>query len=109
MTLLNRYRADLLVVAGLLILPLLLFAEVTFGSQTMIPADNLVQWEPWQSEAMSLGVEAPHNSLISDLLIENYAWKRFFVESVKAGEIPLWQPYLFAGSPFLATGSSWSS
>src|SRR5690606_34544899 len=89
-----------------LILPLLLFAQVTLGSQTMVPADNLVQWQPWAGAAAELGVERPHNTLISDLLVENYAWKRFINQSLAAGEIPLWNPYIFAGAPFLATGQN---
>lgn len=102
----KQYRADLLVVAGFLILPLLLFAQVTLGDRTMIPADNLVQWQPWAGAAAELGVERPHNTLISDLLVENYAWKRFINQSLAAGEIPLWNPYIFAGAPFLATGQN---
>jgi O-antigen/teichoic acid export membrane protein len=98
------WKRDLLIAVGFLLLPLLLYAPVTLGSQTMIPADNLFQWQPWASAAAQFGIETPQNGLLTDLVIENYAWKRFFVGSIKAGEIPLWQPYLFGGSPFLATG-----
>lgn len=100
------YKFDLLIVAGLLLLPLLLFGEVSIGQRTMIPADNLVQWQPWTSAAAELGVGQPHNTLISDLLIENYAWKRFIQQAVTQREIPLWNPYIFAGAPFLATGQN---
>ena len=37
-------------------------------------------------------------------MIQNYAWKQFAVESIRNGEIPLWNPYIFAGQPFLANG-----
>ena len=37
------------IVAGLLALPLLFFAPVTLGGKTLIPADNLYQYEPWRS------------------------------------------------------------
>ena len=89
---------------GFLLLPLLLYAPVTLGNKTMIPADNLFQWQPWANAAEEMGAATPQNGLLTDMVIENYVWKRFFVESVKNREIPLWQPYLFAGSPFLATG-----
>ncbi|MEJ2748442.1 MAG: hypothetical protein P8183_11130, partial [Anaerolineae bacterium] len=98
------WKRDLLIVAGFLLLPLLLYAPVTLGSKTMIPADNLFQWQPWASAAAQFGIDTPQNDLLTDMVIENYAWKRFFVESIHNREIPLWQPYLFAGSPFLATG-----
>ncbi|MCA9961101.1 MAG: hypothetical protein KC443_18805, partial [Anaerolineales bacterium] len=97
-------RKDILMVAGFLFLPLLLLGSVTLGNQTMLPVDNLFQWQPWQSAAAELGVTQPQNGLLTDLLIENFAWKRFAVDSIKAGDVPLWNPYLFAGMPFLATG-----
>lgn len=104
MRLLRKYKTDFLIVAGLIILPLLLYGPVTLGGKTMLPADNLFQWEPWAAEAAAFGVEVPQNSLISDLIIQNYPWKRFILQSVQKGEIPLWNPYLFAGAPFLAAG-----
>ncbi len=101
---LSRYKGDLLIMAGFFILPFLLFGAVTLGSKTMLPVDNLFQWAPWQSAAAQFDAAVPHNSLLTDLLIENYAWKRFAVNSIRQGEIPLWNPALFAGAPFLATG-----
>jgi len=89
----------------LLILPLILFWPVTVGSRTLIPADNLYQWEPYRSFATEQGVELPpHNELISDLVLENLVWKTFIVESIQDREIPLWNPHLFGGIPFLAAG-----
>jgi hypothetical protein len=101
---LSSYKADLLIVAGFILLPLLLYGEVTLGGRTMLPADNLFQWAPWATAASQYGVEVPQNSLLSDLILENYAWKRFVLNSVRHGELPLWNPHLFAGLPFLATG-----
>jgi O-antigen/teichoic acid export membrane protein len=101
----RKYAADLLVVAGLLLLPLLFFAPVTLGSRTQLPADNLYQYEPWLSASEAAGApEIPHNALLSDLVLQNYQWKSFIRESIRARTIPLWQPNQFAGSPFLATG-----
>ncbi len=101
---LGRFKLDFMIVAGFLILPLLLFGSVTLGGQTMLPVDNLFQWAPWSAAAEEMGTAVPQNALLTDLIIENYAWKRFFVNSLFAGEIPLWNPYLFGGAPFLATG-----
>ncbi len=106
MSRLSRYKSDLFIVAGFMILPLLLFADVTLGGATMVPFDNLFQWQPWAGAAAELGVGRPHNTLISDLILENYVWRQFIRESLALGEIPLWSPYLFGGSPFLATGQS---
>jgi len=97
-------RRDLLATLIFFILPLLLFGPVTLGSRTLLPLDNLFVGEPWASFADELDVSRPHNALLSDLILENYVWKRFIVQSIQARSIPLWDPYLFAGHPFLANG-----
>lgn len=95
---------ELLIALGLLILPLLFFWPVIFGGKTLIPFDNLYAFEPWKSYATQLGVGVPHNLLLSDLLLENYAWKEFILEALRSRQVPFWNPYLFAGVPFLAAG-----
>ncbi|MBN1641130.1 MAG: oligosaccharide flippase family protein [Anaerolineae bacterium] len=102
-----RYRHDAIAALALLALPLALFWQTTIGDRTLLPADNLYQWEPWSSFREQVGVGVPHNELLSDLLIENYAWKRFVLASFRqpgglTNRLPLWNPYLWAGAPFLA-------
>ena len=101
---LRRYWLDFLIVAGFIFLPLLLYGDVTLGSETMLPVDNLYQWAPWSTAVSQFHAETPQNSLLSDLIIQNYAWKRFVRASLQQGDIPLWNPYIFAGAPFLAAG-----
>jgi O-antigen/teichoic acid export membrane protein len=96
--------STLIVVVGLFSLTVLFFWPVIFGGKTLLPADNLFTFEPWRSFADEFGISVPHNDLLSDLILENYIWKRFIVQSIKARQIPLWNPYIFAGLPFLAAG-----
>src|SRR4029450_1704194 len=93
-----------LCVAFLLALPITLFLSVTFGDKTLLPVDALFNWEPFRSIAASFGMGRPQNHLLADLILENYPWKRFIIESIQQRELPLWNPYLFAGIPFLAAG-----
>lgn len=95
---------DFLVVVALLALPFLLFWPVTVGSRTLIPFDNLYTFQPWEAYADQVGVGVPQNELLSDLLLENYAWKSFILQALRERQIPLWNPYVFAGVPFLAAG-----
>ncbi len=104
-----RCRRDLLVILVLLALPLGMFWQTTVGGRTLIPADNLYQWLPWAAYAQEEGVGIPHNGLLSDLLVENYVWKRFILRSFDqpgglTNRLPLWNPYLWAGAPFWADG-----
>lgn len=101
---LTRFRRDILAALFLLALALAFFWPVVGGGKTLLPADNLYQFLPWQALAAEQGVGAPHNSLLSDLILENYAWKQLIVDSIKARQLPLWNPYLFGGIPFLAAG-----
>ncbi len=101
-----RHRAfDGLLLALLFLLPLLLFAPVVFGGRTLLPADILYSFEPFRSQAPTLGVtQPPHNGLLADLVLENYVWKQTILEAFRSGQLPLWDPYLFSGHPFLANG-----
>ncbi len=104
---LRRLKPDL-VIALVLLLPLVHFAPVVLGTRTLLPADNLLAIEPWRSAAGQFsgagGAGVPHNKLLDDLILENYPWKKFILESLQVGELPLWNPYQFAGAPFLAAG-----
>jgi O-antigen/teichoic acid export membrane protein len=101
----RRFFPDLAAVALFLVLPLILFWPVTVGGRTLLPADNLYQYQPFAADRAALGVpEVAHNMLLSDLVLENMVWKQFIRQRLSAGELPLWNPYLFSGVPFLAAG-----
>ena len=88
----------------LLLLPLLLFGSVAWGSKTLLPADILYSFEPYRAAAEDFGISYPQNHLLADLILQNYPWKRFLTEAFHNGQLPLWDPYTFAGHPFLANG-----
>jgi len=100
----RKALSELGVLTLLLLLPLLLFAPVALGPKTLLPVDNLFQHEPYRAAADELGVDYPHNHLVSDLILENYAWKSFLLDAIHSRQLPLWDPYIFAGHPFLANG-----
>lgn len=100
----QQLRRDLTLAGILMLLPLLLFAPVVLGNKTLIPADILYSFEPYRAAADEQAVDSVQNGLLGDLVLQNYAWKQFLVSAVEARELPLWDPYLFAGHPFLANG-----
>ncbi len=100
----RRYWRDLVFLILLTVLPLLLFSSVSLGNKTLLPADALYQFEPYRSGASSFDNPTAHNPLLLDLVLENFVWKQFLVDSVRAGRLPLWNPYLFSGHPFFANG-----
>jgi O-antigen/teichoic acid export membrane protein len=101
----RRYWPDFAILALLFLLPLALFWPQTMGGRTLLPAENLYQFEPYATYREVVRAPAiPHNALLSDLVLQNMPWKLFIRESLAQGEIPLWNPYQFSGIPFLAAG-----
>lgn len=100
----HPWSRDALAIGVLFLLPFLWFWPVIVGGKTLLPADNLYTFQPWKAFAAQVGITVPHNELLSDLILQNYAWKTFLRESLSRGELPLWNPYIFTGMPFLAGG-----
>ena len=101
----RRRLPDFLIVALLFILPLIMFWQQTLGGKTLLPTENLYQYEPYATYREEAGApEIPHNHLLSDLVLQNYQWKSFIRSNIDAGEIPLWNPHQFSGIPFMAAG-----
>jgi len=101
----RRYQPDIAIIALYFLLPLMLFWGQTIGGKTLLPAENLYQYEPYASYSEVVSApEQPHNHLLSDLVLQNYHWKAFTKSQIAQGEIPLWNPHQFSGIPFLAAG-----
>jgi hypothetical protein len=100
-----RLRAEGGPLALLLIAAVLFFWQATLGGKVLLPADNLYQFQPWASYAPP-GFGGPNNPLISDSILENYGWKQILVDSIHQRQLPLWNPYILAGTPFLAPGQA---
>ncbi len=60
-----------------------LLAALAFGAVWLFP------------RGMAMG--APHTDLVGQFI----AWRTFAAESLRAGDLPLWNPYTYAGQPFL--------
>jgi O-antigen/teichoic acid export membrane protein len=93
------------VALAFLLLLVIFFWPVIFGGRTLVPFDIPFATDPaWADQSSKLGIDHPQNGLMADLILENYVWKQFIRESIRARQLPLWNPYLFAGVPFLAAG-----
>ncbi|HEY3059382.1 MAG TPA: hypothetical protein VGL99_10450 [Chloroflexota bacterium] len=100
--LMRRRAPDLGVLGLLLVLPVLWFNRVLWpglSGKTLLPFDNLYAFEPWHSMRPEI---VPYNSLVSDLVLESAVWELHARRSIMAGEVPLWNPQILAGAPFLA-------
>ena len=90
--------------AFLAVLLFLFFSTPIFRSEILSPADLLLKSEPWRQSAAP--EFEPANALLSDYVFQMRPWRSLAISSLKDGQIPLWDPYNYAGAPFWANGQS---
>ena len=83
--------------------PFVLFGKVP------IPADTIVgMYHPFRDNVWngySAGIPYK-NFLITDPVRQQYVWRVLAMEQFAKGELPLWNPYSFSGTPLLANFQS---
>jgi len=96
-------RTDLIIAAFLLALALVFCGRAIFQGRALLPLDMLLLMVPWKAHAAALAGShfLPQNPMW-DPVQQYYPWRAFAVASLKAGTIPLWNPYSYCGQPFLA-------
>ena len=61
-------------------------------------------FSPWSTYPQFAG--PVKNNAMPDVIGQIYPWKHFTIQTLKAGQIPLWNPYSFSGTPHLANYQS---
>lgn len=59
---------------------------------------------PWSANSQFWG--PVKNGAMPDIITQIYPWRHLAIEIWKSGEIPLWNPYSFSGTPLLANYQS---
>ena len=68
----RKHLPDIAIIFLLFLLPLIVFLPQTLGGRTLLPADNLYQWEPFAAYREVVGApDVPHNALVSDLVFDS--------------------------------------
>ena len=66
---------------------------------------RLFPWSTQKWDGYPAGV--PYKEFVAaDTVRQTYPWRKLVVESYKSGELPLWNPYSFSGTPLLANVQS---
>ncbi len=87
---------------GLLTLfALALWGRVLFTGQVLLPGAMLAGFHPFGGN-----LQAPWSLLQWDSLGQYYPWRHFAGQELRAGHIPLWNPFEFTGTPFVANAQS---
>jgi len=70
------------------------------------PASALSAVPPWEGAAGPVVGEGGGNSLLRDVTYQIQPWLLFTRRELRAGRLPGWNPFQFAGSPFWGNGQS---
>jgi hypothetical protein len=98
-----RSHPDAASVLTLILLPFSMFAPALVPGKVISPADILFLSQPWRS--LAPGFE-PANPLLTDVAHLFQPWLIYAAGEIGQGRIPLWNPHVFAGSPFFANPQS---
>lgn len=91
----------------LVLLPTLLLWSVTVGGKTLVPTDLLLLMSPWRHFVAEKFPEVRHaKAPLLDVLQQYAPWRKFYAETLRQGELPLWNPYMFCGTSFVGNGMS---
>ncbi len=90
--------------AVLAALVVVFFHESLLGGKVLSPADVLFVTASFR-EVKGPDYE-PHNRLLMDPVLQFQPWLEFNRREIRAGRLPLWNPFAGCGAPHLANGQS---
>jgi len=74
-------------------------------SKILFPSTYLTSFfSPWNNYQIFTG--PVKNNAMPDIISQIYPWKTLVIDTFRLGEIPLWNPYTFSGTPLLANYQS---
>lgn len=91
------------------VISVLFFWQFFFRGKIPIPGDTIVgMYNPWRDEVWDRKISGVpvKNFLITDPVRQQYIWRKLAINQMKAGNLPLWNPYSFSGTPLLANVQS---
>jgi hypothetical protein len=97
---------DLRCIALLAVLVCAFLWPVLFTNRVLLPADMLLRMEPWRRYGSQFPEIGELQNPMLDPIQQYYPWRTYAAATIRDGEIPLWNPYMFCGAPFVGNGQS---
>jgi len=94
-----RLRVAVLLAFG----PFLLVGKALLTAGVYAPIDITYQGPPLSVLAPKMGTETTKTPILSDVVFQEIPWRKAVREAVKNGRLPLWNRFVLAGEPLLAT------
>src|SRR5438874_291768 len=91
----------LLVVAGIALSQFSLYGPSLIGQKILLPLDILAQPDVYIPRTPEVAKIIAQNRTLTDLIYVFEPSRRFAISELRAGRLPMWAPYQFAGVPFI--------
>jgi hypothetical protein len=98
-----RWNSSTTILLVIVVLTALNYAPM-FAGTIPFPTDSVSSWPPF-SRVAPPNPPTPHAD-IGDLVHSFYPFRTLAARSIRHGELPLWNPYMLSGTPFLANAQS---
>jgi hypothetical protein len=100
----RRLLHTAVLLAGLVLTQVILYGPSLVGSKILLPLDILALPHVYLPKTHPYGGLVPANRFLSDQVLNYEFSRRFAAAEFRAGRIPLWDPYSYAGAPFAHFG-----
>ena len=91
----------IIVLTGIVLGQFILYGPSLVGRKILLPLDLLAQPGVYLPSTPELAGSVPQNTAYLDLAYSFEPARRFAASEFRAGRLPTWAPYQFAGAPFL--------
>jgi len=92
-------RQDVLAILALVVAVGAFFGPALFGERAVFPW-NMDRWQPWRAAATPEDVARP--TRLADCARQFAVMRSLATDAVREGRVPLWNPWIYSGTPFLA-------
>lgn len=92
-------RKDGIALVALALVVLGFFGPAVWGDRAVFTW-NLDSWHPWRATASAEDLQRP--TRLADCARQFYVMRHLATEAIREGRIPLWNPWIYGGTPFLA-------
>lgn len=82
------------------------FWPAVFSGRVLLPTDLIFEIDPLWRPLAPEGYTHPANQILSDQVYAFFPWKILTVRSLAQGHLPLWNPYINGGQPFVGNAQS---
>jgi hypothetical protein len=97
-------QKDFLAVGLFVFLAVVFLWPALLPGKTLVPTDLLPSYAPWSHA--DLNFPPPHNLDPSDVIDYIYPIRSYAAQTIQQGDLPLWNPYAYAGYPFIGNAQA---